>query len=70
LAPLDDLDHAWTPAPKQPEACTVPPNHGIGSNDGERVLAMDEANQRQAHGVVDVTIACADAVISYSITSS
>ena len=33
-------------------------------------LAMDEANQRQAPGVVDVTIACADAVISYSITSS
>jgi hypothetical protein len=34
LAPLDGPDDAWT-APKQSEACTVPPNHGIGSNDGE-----------------------------------
>ena len=37
---VDGLDHAWTPAPKQPEACTVPPHHGIGSNDGERVAGL------------------------------
>jgi hypothetical protein len=38
---LSDLGwHRWTaqtmpglPAPKQSEACTVPPNHGLGSND-------------------------------------
>ena len=27
-------------APKQAEACTVQPNHGIGSNDGERVAGL------------------------------
>src|SRR5262245_8407284 len=39
--------HRWTasttpglPAPKQSEACMVPPNHGIGSNDGERVAGV------------------------------
>jgi hypothetical protein len=26
--------------PKQSEACIVPPNHGIGSNDGERVAGL------------------------------
>ena len=45
---LSDLSwHRWTaqttpglPAPKQSETCTVPSDHRLGSNDGERVAGL------------------------------
>jgi hypothetical protein len=35
------------PAPKQSEACTVPPNHGFGPNDGERSRVFGSRWQTQ-----------------------